>query len=88
MHVVQACPAGSAQWQLQGPAEDGRGAASGCDARSWGGLDEDAATCSQQVQSLLAIIKVGQGSSKQFVFVVIRIMITYVVLGINFVTDH
>ena len=54
--VVQACPAGSAQWQRQGPAED---AASGCDARSWSGLDEDAATCSQHCILIRAYLHVG-----------------------------
>ena len=57
--MVQACPAGSAQWQLQGPAEDGHGAALGCDARSWSGLDEDAATCSQRGIAIRADLRVG-----------------------------
>ncbi len=57
--LVQACPPGSAQWQRQGPAEDGRGAASGCDARRWSGLDEDAATCSQRCIAVRADLRFG-----------------------------
>ena len=57
--VVQACPAGSAQWQRQGPAEDGRGAALSCYTRRWSGLDEDAATCSQRCIAIRADLRVG-----------------------------
>jgi hypothetical protein len=57
--VVQACPAGSAQWQRQGPAEDGRCAASGCDAQRWSCLNKDAATCSQRCIAVQADLRVG-----------------------------
>jgi hypothetical protein len=47
---------GSGKDQRQGPVED---AASGCDARSWSGLDEDAATCSQRCIAIRADLRVG-----------------------------
>ncbi len=40
-----------------GKDEDGRGAASGCDARRWSSLDEDAATCSQRCIAVRADLK-------------------------------
>ncbi len=48
---------GSGKDQRQGPAED---AASGCDSRSWSGLDEDAARCSQRC------IAMPRSSASQF----------------------
>ncbi len=47
---------GSGKDQWQGPAED---AASGGDARSWNGLDEDAAKCSQRCIAIRADLCVG-----------------------------
>ncbi len=47
---------GSGKDQRQGPAED---AASGCNARSWSGLDEDAATYSQRCIAIRADLRVG-----------------------------
>ncbi len=55
-HAQQDQRNGSGKDQRQGPAED---AASGCDARSWSGLDEDVATCSQRCIAIRADLRVG-----------------------------